>query len=95
MYEAKIKIGTETNYRGDTHYVLNTDFSNGEPREKEIYFTLNNNVTYHGQKMPKSHFNNVLDDVKMTVTAVFNKNFVVNDLASSLSPALPYDDFLR
>uniref|UniRef100_A0AC35G4V1 BTB domain-containing protein n=1 Tax=Panagrolaimus sp. PS1159 TaxID=55785 RepID=A0AC35G4V1_9BILA len=42
--------------------------------------------------MPKTSFTSVLDDIEITVNAVFSKNIAVNAVTSTLSSNLPYDD---
>uniref|UniRef100_A0A914PS00 Uncharacterized protein n=1 Tax=Panagrolaimus davidi TaxID=227884 RepID=A0A914PS00_9BILA len=95
VYEAKIIIDPEFGYNNDIiQFEIKTEFNDNEPQDKKYYIRINNsqNVTFHGNKMLKTLFTSVLDDIEITVNAVFSKNITVNAVTSSLSSNLPYDD---
>uniref|UniRef100_A0A914Y6Y1 BTB domain-containing protein n=1 Tax=Panagrolaimus superbus TaxID=310955 RepID=A0A914Y6Y1_9BILA len=79
MYTAKIKVEPMYDSSYPSIFDIKAEFS-VEPNEKIFEFQIiNSNKTFVGQRILKSYFESILDDIKITVKVVFSKNETTND----------------
>uniref|UniRef100_A0AC34G6C4 BTB domain-containing protein n=1 Tax=Panagrolaimus sp. ES5 TaxID=591445 RepID=A0AC34G6C4_9BILA len=96
IYTAVIKIEPGFDYHHSTIpslFDLKAEF-NVEPKEKYFAFEIiSSNSSFVGERILKTYFENILDDVEITLKVVFSKNETINDASiTSLSQKLPYED---